>query len=99
MIPPSQAKGTTGTLGLYLMNERDSKGETGGQKKMTKQDSDVRLAANPRNPLSNYHGLIKGGTMAARNQKNHHQRPQGPDMPRQGLAKQPNNQSNQSCLR
>ena len=51
------------------MNERDSKGETGGQKKMSKQESDVKLVANPRNLLSNYHGLIKGGTMAARNQK------------------------------
>ena len=50
--------------------------------------SRVRLAANPRNPLSNFHGLIKGGTMAARNQ--HHQRPQGLDMPRQGHTMHPN---------
>ena len=44
--------------------------------------------ANPRNLLSNYHGLIKGGTMAARNK--HHQRLQGLDMPRQGHAMHPN---------
>ena len=89
MIPPSQARGTTGTLGLNLTSERDNKGELGGTEPMPRNTtSKVRLVANPRNLLSNCHGLIKGGTMAARNQ--YHQRPQGLDMPRQGYAMHPN---------
>ena len=93
MIPPSKARGTMGTLGLNLTSERDNKGELGGTEPMLSQEiprnrSRVRLAANPQNPLSNCHGLIKGGTMAARNQ--HHHRLQGLDMPRQGNAMHPN---------
>ena len=96
MIPPSQARGITGTLGLHLTSERDNKGELGGTEPTQGQEtkSKVRLAANPRNPLSNCHGLIKGGTVAARNQ--HHQRPQGLDMPRQGNAMHPNKRT---CLK
>ena len=43
MIPPSQARGITGTLGLHLTSERDNKGELGGTEPTQGQETKSRV--------------------------------------------------------